>query len=458
MNSGSIIMLLCCYPALIIVCATLANEVKPKKNMILRVTLPYSARLDPRVVEICRSFKRNIWLSIIPLTLLLLPVFFIEASSVQITIFLSWILVALLVPNLVLIKNYKRLRALKRAEGWVTPYAGQTVVDLKASETAAKPFSQWLFIPAFVTCLIPLIMIILEPNSDEKLGYILIIGTFALTAVMGWAFYPVIFRQRADIVDSDSRRNAALTNVRRYNWGKVWLSFSWLSALLCVALWLLRDHDFWLSVCNAIYTCAILYIGISAEFVTRAMQELISEGSGMNSYVDEDDFWIFGSLYYNPNDSHVFINDRVGMGMGVNVGRPVGKIVMGFCVLVLLAMPFIGVWMMRVEFSPREAVLRDGVCYFEHISESYEIALDSLVAAELIDELPKSIRVNGTGLDGLLEGHFSVEGYGRCRFCLDPRDGPFLVLQTDERTYIINLMSDDETIKLYDEIRSYNYA
>ncbi len=458
MDSGLIIMLLCCYPALIIICAMLANEVKPKKNMILRVTLPYSARTDPRVQEICTSFKSRIWLCLIPVTLALVPVFFVKASSVQITILLSWLLFALLVPNLVFLKAYNRLRALKRAEGWVTPYAGQTVVDLKANETASKPFSPWLFILALVACLIPLIMIILEPNSDEKLGYISVIGGFALIALMGWAFYPVIFRQRADIVDSDSRVNAALTNVRRYNWGKLWLSFSWLSALLCIAIWLLRGHRGTLSVCTIIYTLAIFYMAMRTEFVTRAAQERISARSGMGNYVDEDDYWLLGSIYYNPGDSHVFINDRVGMGMGVNVGRPIGKIVIGLSALALLAMPFIGVWMMVQEFSPREAGLRDGIFYFEHVSESYEIPLDSIVGTELIGELPKSFRTNGTGLPGLLEGRFSVEGYGNCRFCLDPRAGPFIVLKTDSRTYIINLMSDDETIKLYDEIRSYNYA
>lgn len=453
-----IILFLCCYPALIFICVTMANEVKPKKNIILRVTLPYSARLDPRVQEICRNFKRNVWLSVIPLTLVLLPAFFIEADSVQITVFLTWILVAILVPNLIFIKYYNRLRALKRAEGWFTPYAGQTVVDLKADAKIKKPLSKWWFAPALVICLFPLLMVFLEEHSANRTGSLLLMGTFALTAILGIAFYPVIFRQKADIVDSDSRINAALTNVRRYNWAKVWISFSWLSAFLCLAMWLFREKQIWWTVSLAIYTLAILYISINAEFVTRAAQERISEGSGMNSYVDEDAYWIFGSLYYNPADRHVFINDRVGMGMGVNVGRPAGKIVMGLSALALLAMPFIGVWMVRAEFSPREAELREGICYFDHVSESYEIPLDSIITAELIEELPRSTRTNGTGLDGLLEGQFSADGYGRCRFCLDPRDGPFIVLETDTQTYIFNLMDDEKTINFYNEIRSFENA
>ena len=50
------------YLCLIPVYFMLRNETKPKKNIILGVTLPLLAQSDPRVGDIVRRFKRNVWL------------------------------------------------------------------------------------------------------------------------------------------------------------------------------------------------------------------------------------------------------------------------------------------------------------------------------------------------------------------------------------------------------------
>lgn len=54
------------FPCLILVAALLTNEAKPKKNIILGVTLPLLAQSDPRVGDIVRRFKRNVWLCTAP--------------------------------------------------------------------------------------------------------------------------------------------------------------------------------------------------------------------------------------------------------------------------------------------------------------------------------------------------------------------------------------------------------
>ncbi|WP_122638724.1 MULTISPECIES: DUF5808 domain-containing protein [unclassified Romboutsia] len=43
--------------------------------------------------------------------------------------------------------------------------------------------------------------------------------------------------------------------------------------------------------------------------------------------VDDDDNWIFGSIYNNPNDPSLFVQKRFGIGWTVNIGSVKGKIV-----------------------------------------------------------------------------------------------------------------------------------
>jgi len=43
---------------------------------------------------------------------------------------------------------------------------------------------------------------------------------------------------------------------------------------------------------------------------------------------DDDKYWTFGAIYYNPNDPAIFVEKRVGIGWTVNAGRPLGKAIL----------------------------------------------------------------------------------------------------------------------------------
>ena len=148
------------------------------------------------------------------------------------------------------------------------------------------------------------------------------------------------------------------------------------------------------------------------------------------------------------------INDRTGMGMGLNMARPAGKIVMGICAaLLFLLLPAMSGWFIVMDFTPREARIEDGTLYFGHVTEKYEIALDEISGTELLNDLPSAKRVAGTGMNTLCEGRFEVEGYENVRISLDPQQDCYIVVLTDEGlTRIFNLMTQAETEAFYAEL------
>ena len=188
----------------------------------------------------------------------------------------------------------------------------------------------------------------------------------------------------------------------------------------------------------------------------RRAQERLPRESGARDYVDEDQYWVWGLFYYNPNDRRTMINDRTGMGMGLNMARPAGKIVMGICAaLLFLLLPAMSGWFIVMDFTPREARIEDGTLCFEHLTEKYEIPLGDISSLELLDDLPSSRRVAGTGMDTLCEGRFDVEGYENVRISLDPQQDCYIVVLTGEGlTRIFNLMSEAETEEFYAEIEA----
>ena len=97
-----------------------------------------------------------------------------------------------------------------------------------------------------------------------------------------------------------------------------------------------------------VFTAAAIW----QEFRLRAIQSRLTSGSGQTFYVDEDDKWIWGMFYYNPNDTNLMVNARVGINTTVNMARKPGKFIMGFSALMLLLMPLFGVWILVEEQMP----------------------------------------------------------------------------------------------------------
>lgn len=73
--TATVILVLCFYPLLPIIAGVMANEAKAKKNIVIGCTLPFTAQHDPRVQELCRRYKKQVWLWFFVLTAAVLPAF-----------------------------------------------------------------------------------------------------------------------------------------------------------------------------------------------------------------------------------------------------------------------------------------------------------------------------------------------------------------------------------------------
>ena len=222
-----ILLFALCIPIPFIMAAFLTNETKPKKNIILGVTLPFFARDDVQVLQIGTDFRRKVWFWTILLVILGVPPCFLPWFSVQMTIYFLWLIAVIMVPSFLYARANLRLKALKKEKSWFfQPYAGQTVVDLSTVGIHSKPLSGWWFVPPLVISLVPIVLAWRQGTGDELTGWIISCGSIAAMVLLSWVCYPLIFRQKADVVDEDSHVNEALTNVRRVNWGRAWIAIA----------------------------------------------------------------------------------------------------------------------------------------------------------------------------------------------------------------------------------------
>ncbi len=451
----NIIMAVVFFPVALILYFVMRNEAKPKKNLILGVTLPYDARNSDPVRDIVRKFVAQENLALILLTLLLVPPLILNHHSVMMMWLFVWIIIALVLPGIPYMIANNKLRALKRENDWFGVSTGMTLVDTTLAMAPKKALSVWWFVPTAAITLVPVIHTLLVLRGcDEFWPLMSVYLSFFALAAASWFLYRVIFRQKAEVVDGNTAQNAALTQIRRYNWGKSWLLIVWLTAFFDISFWLSGFDSPAVFLLTVVYSILFLVLIMLTEFKTRKMQQKLTAESGRDVYTDDDDKWLFGMLYNNPNDEHFMVNNRTGIGMTMNMAKTPVKILMGFVVLILLSLPFIGLRLMREESTPVSLSLDGTQLLAVHTGKVYEVDIDDIAAAYLLDALPSGgIRTNGTAMKTVYKGNWRFNGIGPCRLSLNPQVPPFLVIETAERTYIFGSNEADETRTVYQELK-----
>ena len=441
------------YLCLIPVYFMLRNETKPKKNIILGVTLPYEARQDAAVQAICDQFLRQLNLVVLILALLPVALLPIKRTSVFLTVCLVWIIAAVIVPYIPYVQCHKRLRAYKQQACAPAERKGETLVDLRLAAFPKKMVSPLWFLPPLVMALVPILHTLATAPRDASFPWMLFgYGLNFLMVLLFTGLYRLINRQRAEVVDENTALTAALTHVRRYQWGRAWIAFSWLTGLFSLGFWLLLDSSIGILLLSLGYVGILVIVCIRTEFAARRAQESLTAESGQGFFADDDCYWIYGLIYYNPNDKHLSINNRVGMGMTFNFAHWAGKLIFGISVLLLLAMPFFGVWMIRLETTPITLTLNENELVATHTKELCRLERAGIRSAALLEELPDVVKLSGTGIDTFLQGKFRLEGYGVCELCLNPEAPPFLLLETTEGTWLLGAESEAEARAIYAEL------
>lgn len=434
------------YPILPILYFILNNEVKPKKQIIMAVTLPHHTMEDPAVISVCDEYQRELRKYAILLAILPFAVFFVEYTSIVLAIVMNWMLLTIILLYISFIRHHKKLKALKQERNWVFGSERKMLNDLKdVVEKESRP-NRRLFVPPIIISAVPLLYEVSVGQQQQTQISVLVICSFLLlTTGIFLIFNRLVYRQPAEIIDEDSNYNLNLTRIRRRNSGRFLLHAAWLNGLYSIIIWLsITDRASFtvFSVSTLIFTAGILWVVLKAEFSTRNMQYKLAMESNTPVYMDEDNYWINGMFYYNPQDGRTFVNTRVGIGITFNFAKPVGKLFMPFIIFSLLSIPAISAWTIAEEFTPIKVATTDTSIVIRHLSETARIDVAEIESIEVLDELPRVRKITGTNVGNIRKGTFNVDGYGRSRLYLNMQNPPFLLVKTKQGYTVINMSPD----------------
>lgn len=416
----------------------LVNECKPKKNIVVGVTVPYSGQNDPRLLELLVKFKKEMRLACLFLTVIAIPGLFLPGFGLSMTVWMIWVVLVCILPMVPYVRCNTALKALKEQRGW----AGQSrpAGELKAAAELKWLSPVWFVVPVALS-LVPLAL-------DRELW--LLWAVMAVLVVFFYICYRCCFRSRSEMVDGCTERTLALTRIRRYNWGKAWLLLAWATGIFTLLMWLTMDYLWWQMGVILVYAVVVMVAVLGIELRVRRLQEKLSVDSGQDFYVDEDDKWLWGIFYYDPGDSRLMVNARVGMNSSVNLARPAGKVLMGAVALLLAAMPLVGLWLMGMEKAPVELELTERELVSTHYTTEYRLEREDIASVELVEELPVMTRAAGTAMPSARSGKWNSREWGRFTCCIDPRQGPWLLVETEEG--MLYLFGGNAVERVYDEL------
>lgn len=451
----SIFLAVCFIPILPIIYFTLRNEGKPKNNLILSTTLPKEAWEDDRVKAIVAHFHKSLTLVCLITLLLYIPAFFIPYFSIQITYALVWMIAIIIVPYIPYCKSVKKMRDLKKKH-WYHPELHRVqIADTSSSFDVENEYSFVTFLLPLIVSLIPLLYPLVVPSDLSPAPILIICGTNAISIVLFYFCYNFMFRKKSDRINTNPDLTANLTRVRTYYWGKFWLVMSWFCAVFSFSALLNQNLEVFFLIASAVLCIGTLIVTMYIEFRIRSIQQKLNLAQPSEILVDEDDFWPYGAFYYNKNDSNNIVNNRVGMGTTMNLAKPAGKWMTGISLLIILALPFMGVWMMTEEFSEVRIELTDTKLTATHAASSYAVELDNIDSVELLTTLPKCSRNWGTAMETILKGDFSVSGIDpHCTLCVDTEAECFLLIRTiDGEYYLFGSDNDWLMEELFEELK-----
>ncbi len=388
--------------------------------------------------------------------------FFIPSGTIMMIAYSIFVFVALIVFHIPYVKGNTELKSLKRELG-IEAKGGIRQADLK-SINASHALNLPILILPLIFSVAELAFSFLYDMNYISIGKNAYQGNYIMTILSGtFLFMGLIFilvavmmdKTRNEVISADSDINANYNRAKKKVWADIWVALLWVNVIFVLGFILAFALD-------VIEMASIAGFGIYiiVMFIVIAMfGKKISRLNGVYEFesplTDDDDNWLFGLIYYNPNDKKLNVEKRNGLGTTVNFAHPGGKVLMWVLIL-LMVETFAGFTYAFVVDSTDMHLRLDGseiVCH--QLRDEVKINTSDIKELSFGDTLKdiKMVRLGGVGTENVLKGNFSVGDDKKCKVFLSPVADCYIRIVTEDKVYYLSATSREETKELYSEIK-----
>ena len=471
-----IIMISCMLIMFIVMFATLSSANKPKKNMFMAVTLPYDVLESDFIKEIQKEYKSLCNKVYIIMLLTAIPCIFPFWIFKNITVYIFYMLIWCLVFSYYGIIPFKlmnrKVKAEKSKNNWFVGEKKVVYCDTKTTLLKnSMPISNKYFLIPILIGIIPLIMSI-KNFSSENIVF-LVVAILNLGVILLMFYIAKIFnKNKLKTYSTDSKINFILNKTEKRMVSIYFLINAIVESLIILVFYLtLFDYIdikfFNIIIISTVVLSSIVVLGFIyiKKRINDLDEELTSKNKNSEIIVDDDDCWIDGIYYYNPNDSSKIVSSRFGYNMTYNIATKHGyfmakkldKIVLvaTFLLMIILMIPS--------EFATSSISFNDNTpnINISSFPYSYDLDYNDIESITITNEpISFRLRTNGIATDTKCIGNFKSDTYGKCRVYLyfdgENNNPKYIVMKLKNNKFdylIYNTKDDKQTEKVYSKLQ-----
>jgi uncharacterized membrane protein len=296
-----------------------------------------------RVKEIADSCRKSAL--IITAIICVATVILVFLPSTNITMLAFILLVfALFLVAVPFGKGNTELKSLKKELG-ITK-SGTVYADLKNTSVVHGLKMPWLLIPNVIVLLETVfamlvdfgVIKIVDTLAIEKFGLSMMSASFLFIGIIIVPIAMMMDNTRNTVISKDSNINANYNRAKKKCWADLFVAMSWTNALaigILVSLYMFIYNDIAVLAGTLAYTVVLMVIVMIAAKLQAAVEKRYERDTDLE-LLDDDDCWILGMFYYNPNDTRLNVEKRFGYGGTVNIAHPAGKVIMIITAILLV--------------------------------------------------------------------------------------------------------------------------
>ena len=316
---------------------------------------------------------------------------FVPSLNIKLMAFVIFIYVSLVVYNIPFALGNSELKKYKKVLGIVSEKV--LYADLKTAGRLHALNRPALLLADAVGMIILVVALlcdfkVIPLNFGVYTGTFICTGTVAIFLMMSFILLPIAFmvdNYRNEVISENSDINTNYNRAKKRNFANYMIMVSWINnvaALLGLGIFFFAKVEVLSIALIAVYLLAIM--GATALFAKNsiALNKKYVQGEAKLAE-DDDDYWLLGMFYYNPNDRRLNVEKRVGVGGTINMAHPAGKVLTGILALLIVgsivALIFVGMMMA----TPLRIINNNDAVICHQMWDEYTITKSEITSVEL---------------------------------------------------------------------------
>lgn len=429
---------------------------KPNKNILLGVSLPFAELTNKDILNIVIEYKLAYKkLSLLAFILGLPGMFMSYYLSITIVYFTVWVAAYYYFNERLYLKYFKRLLTYKKENNLFFGAKQVLKIDLEVSRLKnTMVISKLWFIPSFIISLIPIIIYFSNYKTSDKTIFILFIPHL-ISLILFFYLYIYFTKSRTKVYSKNTEINIACNTVSRRYWSILFITLCIVHSLLFLALAFAFMSNSFENVALMVIIISVPFFALLATMYTynlvRDTQNNLLQNSHDTIYTDSDEYWEKG-YYYNPYDSKVTVEKRVGYGSCYNMATKKGKFMTYFSnIFALVVILGITIPTFLWDFGKINVIKNENIISIKAPLYNYEFNTADIESISLVDNLPSGgLKTNGVGTAMYSIGNFNINGYGPSKMYIYRNKPPYIIVKLKSNYLFINGQTSQETNVYYE--------